>query len=115
MKLKLKRIAPFQAGKILAAFYGLMSLMFVPFLVVFMALGSFAAKAQGQGAPPPIPLLLGMGAGFILLLPVIYAAMGFVFGVLSAAIYNLLAGWLGGLALEFESDAPDVPPVQVES
>jgi len=108
MKLKLKRIAPFQAGKIFAAFYGLLSLMFVPLMVVFMALGSFAAKAQGQGVPPPVSLLLGMGAGFILLLPVMYAAMGFVIGVLSAAIYNLLAGWIGGLKLEFESEVPPV-------
>lgn len=113
MNLKLKRIAPLQAGKLLAAFYGLMSLVFVPFMMAFMALGSFAAKAQGGGAGsgPPLPLMLGMGMGFMLLIPVIYAAMGFVFGVLSAFVYNLLARWIGGLALEFEQAQP--PPVVV--
>ena len=111
MNLKLKRIAPLQAGKMLAAFYGLMSLVFVPFFMIFMAVGSFAAKAQGAGAgaTPPLPLMLGMGVGFMLLLPFLYAAMGFIFGVIAAFVYNLLAGWIGGLALEFEQTPP--PPV----
>jgi len=115
MNLKLKRIAPLQAGKMLAAFYGLMSLVFVPFFMIFMALGSFAARAQGAsagagaGATPPLPLMLGMGVGFMLLLPFFYAAMGFIVGVLSAFVYNLLARWIGGLALEFEQAQP--PPM----
>ena len=45
MNLKLKRIAPLQAGKMLAAFYGLFALIFVPFMMIFVALGRFAAKA----------------------------------------------------------------------
>ena len=109
MQLKLKHIAPLQAGKMLAAFYGLLSLLFVPFMLIFMALGSFAARQQGGGSAPPLPLLFGMGMGFMLLLPVFYAAMGFVFGVISAWIYNLLTRWIGGLELEFESKEP--PPV----
>jgi len=113
MTLKLKRIAPLQAGKMLAAFYGLMALVFVPFMMIFMALGSFAAKAQGAGAhgAPPLPFMLGMGVGFMLLLPVMYAVMGFIFGVLSAFVYNLLAGWIGGFSLQFEQDAPPPPVV----
>jgi hypothetical protein len=40
MKVNLRRIAPFQAGKMLAALYGAMSLFVVPFMILFMALGS---------------------------------------------------------------------------
>jgi len=109
MNVKLKRIAPLQAGKLLAAFYGLFSLLIVPFMLFFMAVGSLAAKSQGAGAAPPLPIMFGMGIGFILLIPVMYAAMGFVFGVLAAALYNLLTRWLGGLELDFEMAAP--PPV----
>jgi len=109
MHLKLKRIAPLQAGKLLGAFYGIMSLIFVPFFMIFMALGRFAAQAQGgANTPPALPLVMGMGVIFILFVPVIYAAMGFVFGALAAFIYNLLAKWLGGFALEFEAETP--PP-----
>ena len=97
----------------LAAFYGIMSLMFIPFMLGFMALGSFAAKAQasGHGGPSPLPLMLGMGAGFIIVLPFLYAAMGFVFGVLAAVVYNLLASWIGGLGLEFEAAEPAAAPL----
>jgi hypothetical protein len=110
MNLKLKRIEPLQAGKILAAFYGLLSLVFVPFMMFFMAVGSLASRHQGNAAP--LPLMFGLGVGFMIFLPVLYAVMGFVFGVLGAWLYNLLAKLLGGLALEFESDTPPVvaPP-----
>ena len=32
--------------------------------------------------------------------------MGFIFGVITAFVYNLLAHWLGGSALEFEPTEP---------
>jgi hypothetical protein len=105
MQLKLRRIAPLQAGKLLAAFYGLLSLIFVPFALFFMAMGSFAARHQG-GSTPPLPLMFGMGIGLLIMLPVFYAGMGFIFGVLSAWIYNVLAGWMGGFELEFETKEP---------
>ena len=109
MNLKLKRIAPLQAGKMLAALYGLLSLVFVPFMLAFMAFGSLAARSQGAGNVPAIPLMLGMGVGAIIMLPLFYALMGFVFGILSAWVYNLLAKWLGGFELDFETQAP--PPL----
>jgi hypothetical protein len=43
---------------------------------------------------------------FLLLFPVIYGAVGFIGGVIAAALYNLVAKWTGGL--EFE--VTDMPP-----
>jgi len=111
MKLKLRRIGPLQAGKILGAFYGLFSLLMIPFVLSFMALASMAAQHAGRAGAPPMPLMMGMGVGFAVCIPFIYAGLGFVFGALSAWIYNLLAGWFGGFELEFESPAP--PTIQV--
>ena len=107
MNLKLKRIAPLQAGKMLAACYGLLSLVVVPFMFAAMAIGGMAARSHG-GAPP-LPFMLGMGMGFVLLLPVLYAVIGFVAGVIGAWVYNLLTKWIGGFEFEFEPTAP--PPV----
>jgi hypothetical protein len=106
MNLKLKRIAPLQAGKMLAAFYGLMSLLVVPFMMFFLALSTLASR--GHGGPSPFPFVFGLGMGivFALLLPFFYALMGFVFGVISAWLYNLLARWIGGFELEFEPTPP---------
>jgi hypothetical protein len=105
MNLKLKNIAPLQAGKMLGAFYGLLSLVFVPFVLVAMAIGGMAAHNTGNTTP--MPFMFGMGIGFAIFLPVMYAILGFVFGALGAWIYNLLAKWIGGLDLEFE---PPVTP-----
>jgi hypothetical protein len=109
MEVKLKRIEPIQAGKMLAAFYGILSLLLVPFMVFFMAMGSFAARHH-EGHAPAMPLLFGMGIGFVVVVPVFYAVMGFVFGALGAFIYNLLAKWIGGFEFGFETEEPPAPP-----
>lgn len=106
MNYMLKRLAPLQAGKMLAALYGLLSLVVVPFMFAFMTLGSLVARHQGGSPAPALPLLFGMGVGFMIFLPVLYALMGFVFGVIGAWVYNLLAGWLGGFEITLELKTP---------
>ncbi len=93
----------------LAALYGLLSLVMIPFMLAFMAVGSLAARSHGGGSTPAIPLLFGMGIGFMILLPVLYALMGFIFGVLGAWVYNLLARWMGGFEFDFVTQVP--PPI----
>ncbi|MBP8257789.1 MAG: DUF3566 domain-containing protein [Opitutaceae bacterium] len=46
--------------------------------------------------------MVAFGLGFALLLPVIYAVMGFVQGALGGLIYNLVAKWIGGIEVEVE-------------
>jgi hypothetical protein len=108
MNLKLKRIAPLQAGKMLAALYGLLALIMVPFMLVFMTVGGLAARNQGAATAPTLPFMFGMGIGFLVFLPVFYAVMGFVAGAIGAWVYNLLAGWLGGFEFDFEAKSPPV-------
>ncbi len=108
MNLKLKRIAPLQAGKMIGVFYALISLIFVPFFLFFMTMGGMAARQSGNATV--MPLMFGMGIGAIVFVPVIYGVMGFVFGALGALVYNLLAKPLGGFELEFETNTPP-PPV----
>jgi hypothetical protein len=40
--------------------------------------------------------------GMAILMPVIYGVMGFIGGVIGAAVYNLVARWIGGIELEVE-------------
>ena len=85
---KIKRVSPLQLGKIAAVLYGILSLIFLPFVI--------------------IPALLanrpGPGVIFILILPIIYVVMGFIMAVITAAIYNLCAKWVGGIEIELEDD-----------
>jgi hypothetical protein len=46
--------------------------------------------------------MMVFGTGFAVLLPFLYAAMGFVGGVISAFIYNIIAKWVGGIEVEVE-------------
>jgi hypothetical protein len=101
MTRRIKRIAPLQAGKMLAVVYGGMGLIFLPFFALAGMLGAFAQHAQSDQAAPAAlvgGLVLGMG----IFMPIIYGAMGFILGVVGAALYNLVARWIGGFEVEVE-------------
>jgi len=98
MKKNLTRIAPLRAGIVLGILYGIFSLILVPFFLIFALL---SAKT-GTAAPA------FMGMGFAIVLPVIYAIFGFIGGVIGAALYNLIAGWTGGLEFEVKDVEPTV-------
>jgi hypothetical protein len=104
MTRRIKRIAPLQAGKMLGILYGCMGLIFLPFFALAGLAGAFAQQtqqAQTAGAAPAA-LVAAMMFGFGIFLPVFYGVFGFIFGVISAAIYNLIARWIGGIEVEVE-------------
>ena len=94
-KRRIKRIAPLQLGKMLAVLYGIMGLLFIPFFLIMSAVATQMPPEQRVG-------MMAFGAGFALCTPVIYAALGFVFGAFGALIYNLVAKWIGGIEVEVE-------------
>ena len=91
MKKQLTRIAPLRAGIVLATLYGLLSLIIVPFFLL--------AAVFGGRSGSPLPAIFGVG--FAIMMPVMYAAVGFVGGLISAALYNVIAHFTGGFELEF--------------
>src|SRR5438477_8653458 len=98
MKRRIKRIAPLQAGKMLGVLYAGFGLLFLPFFAIAAIAGAFAQHAaQGQSGSAAAPALAG-GVFLLmsLLFPIFYGVMGFIFGVITAAIYNLVAQWIGG-------------------
>lgn len=99
MKKIVKRIGVIQLGKILAALYGFMGLLIVPFFLLF---GAIAALAPQKGDAPPAIAVVIVSLVMAVGLPLFYALMGFLIGVIGAAMYNLIAKWLGGLELDIE-------------
>jgi hypothetical protein len=88
MKKRISRISPLQLGIVHAVLYGLLGLIAVPFLLI--------AALLGHG---------GLGAIFVIFIPIFYAIGGFIAGIIFALVYNLVAMWTGGI----EFTLTDVP------
>lgn len=44
----------------------------------------------------------GLGVLAIIVLPIMFALIGFIMGAVSAFLYNVVAGWVGGVEITFE-------------
>jgi hypothetical protein len=49
------------------------------------------------------PKEAGFGTGLALALPILYGVLGFIFTAIGCALYNLVAGWVGGIEVELDS------------
>ena len=87
---RLHRLDPLQTGKVLGALYALMGLIFLP---IFWLVSKVMPAGSGGG----------MMMGFGIMMPIVYGLVGLIFGAIGAAVYNLIAGWTGGLELELEA------------
>lgn len=90
----IRRIGPLSVAKIVALLYACFGLCFG---AVFSIL-SLAGVAFGSGNNIGLPAIFGIGA--IVLLPILYGGLGFVFSMIATAIYNVLAGVVGGIEIE---------------
>lgn len=94
----IRRIAPLSVAKVAFALYAVIGLI-VGFVVALVGLTGVALGDFGSAAPF---LGLALGAGAVIALPIFYGVMGFVVGIVSAAVYNLVAGIVGGVEVELQ-------------
>jgi hypothetical protein len=92
---RIKRIAPLQLGKMLALLYGIMGLIFIPIFLLMSVVSSQMPSEAQTG-------MMAMGIGFAIFAPILYAIMGFIFGIIGAFIYNFVAKFVGGIEVEVE-------------
>lgn len=92
-KHRIRRIDPVQAAKVMGVLYGLLGLLFAP---IFFLVSLAAPRNTG----------FSLGIGFAIVMPVLYAIIGAVCMLIGAALYNMVAGWVGGLQFEIEERAP---------
>ena len=95
MRKRLKKVSVFQTAKVAAVLYGLLGLVFAP---IFLLIGMFAPGASDEAG------LLGLGAGVAgaVLVPVMYAVFGFIGTAIACVLYNIIAGFTGGIEFELE-------------
>jgi hypothetical protein len=88
-----KRVGPASAFKLGLLVYAVLGLMVgVFFSLIALAGAPFARNTHIPGA------LLALLA--VVLFPILYGITGGIFFAISAFIYNLASGWVGGLEVE---------------
>jgi len=98
---QIRRIAPLSLGRIQGSVYVVIGLIIGAVFSVLSLVGMGIAASQGQSHMPAfISLLFGVGA--VIILPIFYGLMGFIAGVIIAAVYNLVARTVGGIEIELE-------------
>ncbi|HVU23848.1 MAG TPA: hypothetical protein VHE13_06955 [Opitutus sp.] len=89
-KRRIKRFAPLQLGLMLALLYGIMGLIVTPVFLLISWLPHQAPRPE-----------FALGAGVLLVvMPVVYAVLGFLFGLIGAMVYNGVARFAGGIEVE---------------
>ena len=90
-----------KVNALMGMFLGLIAGLVSSFMFAIIGGISSISTIDGGAAPN-----LGFGAALgylsILVFPIIYAIVGFIGGIIFAAIYNLVAKWVGGIEVDLE-------------
>ncbi len=86
MVTRIKRLSILQTGKFLAVLYGFFSVILLPIMLIV------AVASPDPSAALPILIML-----------VLYPIMGFIAGIIGAALYNLASRIVGGMEITLES------------
>jgi hypothetical protein len=106
---RIKRLNVMSVARVAGVCYAALGLVIiVPFMLI---MSSVAATIGGRSGVP------NMAGGFAsvlvmaIIMPIIYGVIGAIFAALGAVVYNVIAGWLGGIEMEFELvGGPPVAP-----
>ena len=105
--LRIKKLGVLSVAKMYAAMAFVISLLIaIPyglFIIIFSLVGAAGTKGDaafmvgGGGIVMGILVMIG--------LPIMYTVMAFIGGALGALIYNIFAGFVGGIEIEVENVA----------
>ena len=95
-----KRIGVMSSAKLSGMLYALIGLIIGAFVSLVAVLG----VAFGVSSESPFGALGGLifGVAAVIALPILYGVIGFIAGLLMAALYNLVARIAGGLEIELQ-------------
>jgi hypothetical protein len=101
----IRRFGVWSVARLGAAVYGALGLIIgmIVALVSLVAAGVSTAVRQEMMTPAAgivLPAFFGVGA--IIVLPIVYGILGMIGGALTAALYNLFAGWVGGVEMDVQ-------------
>ena len=94
-----KRVAPVSFAKVAGILYAILGLCIGALFTIAALLGAFAL-GRSDSPVPGFGMLFGVGA--IIILPIFYGALTFVFALIGATLYNAVAGWVGGVEMDLQ-------------
>ena len=97
-----KRVGPMSLAKVCLALYGMIGLIVGVFVALIALLGAGIGSSLGDAgsAGPFVGMALGVGA--VIVLPILYGVLGFLVGLIGAAVYNVAAGIMGGVEVDLQ-------------
>jgi predicted membrane-bound spermidine synthase len=98
-KREIKQVDPFSLAKVLGILYALLGVIIGLMVAAFGAILSNSPLAEADETAQTI-LSTFLGVGSIIFFPIFYGILGLVAGVITAALYNLVARWVGGVMIE---------------
>jgi len=99
----IRRVDALSVGKVLGCLYFLIGLIAGGLVSLFALLGAAAAGPRRGGSVEQ--LIFGVGA--VIIIPVVYGVIGLIGGLISGALYNVVASVVGGIEIELQR-RPDV-------
>jgi len=97
---RIRRFGVLKTATVVAVMYALITLViFVPFALLAAVFG------RGGGANASLGIIV-----VAVLIPIIYAVLGWIITAIACALYNVAAGWVGGIEVELESVVPPPQP-----
>ncbi len=98
---QIKKFGVLQTAKFMAVMYFItIALFMIPFGLIALVV-AIAGMSMGSGSAEGIIV-----SGFMLLMPFVYGAMGFVSVAIACLIYNIVAKYIGGIEIEIEGSEP---------
>ena len=99
---RIRRFSVIKTSNVVALIYMVVVAIFaVPFALLVAIAGAGSNQLQGGAVG---------GIAFALIAILGYGLLGWVFTAIGCLIYNLAAGWVGGIEVQVEAVAPPPPP-----
>jgi hypothetical protein len=92
-----RRIGPVSCAKIAGTLYTVLGLFIGACFSLAAMAGAFASSDSNAAGIGTL-----IGAGSVLVFPILYGVLGFVMSLVAAWLYNLVAGMVGGIELDVQ-------------
>ena len=93
----IRKVGIWSVARMYGALSGGMGLL----IGLIIAVASVVGLSLAEGDEPPF-IAAAMGVGAVVIVPLFYGVIGICAGAIGGALYNLLAGIVGGVTIEVD-------------